>query len=247
MTRLARTEIYKVINQYIGVEAGQLRDFTVGSHTEFYRGLGLELDPNDYPGTTLAQFVQVVSRSDAKVQAVILRGILKKFPVGSSVQRTDERYQDIRRLIERLENVVPVSTLSPRITTSVVERAIADAETLLRTSGATSGVDRIHTALHGYLVAVCADAGITHAVNPSLTELFKLLKQHPGLAVRTGHSSEIGRILRAFGNVLDSLNTLRNQASVAHPNAALLGQDKALLAINAARTVLHYLDSRLSA
>jgi Abortive infection C-terminus len=39
---------------------------------------------------------------------------------------------------------------------------------------------------------------------------------------------------------------LRNNASVAHPNEALLDEPEAMLAINAARTILHYLDAKLT-
>jgi hypothetical protein len=45
---------------------------------------------------------------------------------------------------------------------------------------------------------------------------------------------------------MDALNFLRNKASIAHPNADLLGDEEAMLAVNAARTTLHYLDAKLS-
>lgn len=39
---------------------------------------------------------------------------------------------------------------------------------------------------------------------------------------------------------LDALNTIRNNASAAHPNDTLLGDPEALLAINAGRTIFTY-------
>ena len=45
----------------------------------------------------------------------------------------------------------PVANPSPVFTTAVVERALVDAEQLLSNSGPISAVDRVHTALHGYL------------------------------------------------------------------------------------------------
>jgi len=42
----------------------------------------------------------------------------------------------------------------------VLERALSDAEHLITNSGAVSGIDRLHTALHGYLKQACAEAGI---------------------------------------------------------------------------------------
>ena len=173
--------------------------------------------------------------------------MLRRYPAGSSELRTQQRFDEIQAMIGRLEGAALVASPSPRITSAVVDRAIGDAETLLRSSGATSGVDRIHTALHGYLRAVCDDAHISYTQDPSITELFRLLRQnHPRLQRAVQHSPEIDRIIRGFSSIVDALNTLRNRGSVAHPNPVLLEHDEALLAINAARTVLHYLDAKLS-
>jgi hypothetical protein len=49
-----------------------------------------------------------------------------------------------------------------------------------------------------------------------------------------------------MGAILDALNPVRNRASVAHPNPTLLDQHEAMLVVNAARTILHYLDAKLS-
>jgi len=248
MPGLTRPEIYTVVNRYIGVNGGYLGDFSYRSHAEFYLEFcDLDIDPSQLSGTTRERFIQILNKSSPDVQAQILRGLLKKYPVGSADLRTQDRHAEIQRMIARLEGGSAVESPAPQITSSVVERAISDAETLLRSSGATSGVDRIHTALHGYLLLVCAQARITHGADPSITELYKVLRQHhPKLQDVGPHSGELERILRAFATDLDSLNTLRNRGSVAHPNIALLDPTEALLAINATRTILHYLDARLS-
>jgi hypothetical protein len=51
-------------------------------------------------------------------------------------------------------------------------------------------------------------------------------------------------VLNASGSILDALNPLRNNASVAHPNAQLLGRDEAQLVINVGRSLLTYLDAK---
>ena len=62
-------------------------------------------------------------------------------------------------------------------------RAIAGAETLIRNNGATSGVDRVHTALHGYLLAACREAGIAAGAGPTTVQLLKaLVGGHPAFA-----------------------------------------------------------------
>src|SRR5919204_5090381 len=117
----------------------------------------------------------------------------------------------------------PVTSPSLQVTSDIVERALADAERLLTTSGPTSAVDRVHTALHGFVRAVCAHANISGAADASLTELFKLLReQHPAFQDLGSHSDEILRILRALATILDTINALRNRASVAHRNEVLL-------------------------
>lgn len=81
----------------------------------------------------------------------------------------------------------------------------------------------------------------------SLTDLFKLLKErHPKLQNLGPRASDIQQIIRSLSAVIGVLNPLRNKASVAHPNPQLLDEPEAMLVINAARTILHYLDTKLS-
>lgn len=142
----------------------------------------------------------------------------------------------------------PVASPSLKITSEIVERALADAERLLTTSGPVSAVDRVHTAVHGYVRALCTRAGISCDADASLTELFKRLREHhPAFQDLGPRSDEVLRILRALSTILDTMNALRNRASVAHPNEVLLADAEAMLAINAVRTVLHYLDSKVQA
>lgn len=145
-----------------------------------------------------------------------------------------------------------LNTLAPKFSVptlsawEVVERALKDAETLMETSGATSAIDRVHTALHGYLYFQCENAGIETLENAKITDLYKVLrKSHPKLNVVGAWSDDIDRVLKAFASVLDTLNHLRNNASVAHPNEILLSTAEAELVCNASRTILHYLDMKL--
>jgi hypothetical protein len=41
------------------------------------------------------------------------------------------------------------------------------------------------------------------------------------------------------------MGTLRNRASLAHPNEELLGQEEALFVINLGRSLLRFLDAKL--
>lgn len=144
------------------------------------------------------------------------------------------------------ENVALVSQPKPDTTTAAVERALKDSQQLLYSSGAASAVDRVHTAIHGYLRAVCLNSNIPFNEQASLTELFKALRtQHPVFTQISTASEETKRIFGALSTIVDTLNSLRNNASIAHPNDQLLNEAEAILAINCTRSILHYLDAKL--
>jgi Abortive infection C-terminus len=243
---LTDRDIYTVVNRYIGVSGGYLGDFSYRTHYEFYREYcDLDIDPDVYVGTTRERFVKILEQSDPRTQAKILGGILEKYSVGSSPLRSQVAYDQIRQMIARCITGSGVHTPQLRVTSEVVRRAIADAETLLQSSGPTSAVDRVHTALHGYLKLLCDEAGITYGIDPTILDLFKLLKQqHPRLQSLGAHRDHVVQVLRSLGSVMDALNPARNRGSVAHPNDDLLDSDEAMLFINAARTVLQYLDAK---
>lgn len=246
MAGLTGKEIAIVVYKYIGVNGGYLGDFSYKSHAEFYSlYCDLDIDPSQYEGTIRERFMEILKTQQPANQAKILRGVLERFPLDSSNvpnSRNQSVRDDIEAIITRLEQNASVANLSPKITSAVVNQAIIDAENLLKTSGAVSAVDRVHTALHGYLREICSQAGIIYAKEDGMTRLLKLLRQHhPSFQV----TDEAERILRAFGTIMETLNTMRNNSSLAHPNSALLDDSEAFLAINATRTILHYLDRKV--
>ncbi len=248
LPELALGDILKLVNEYIGVHGGYLGDFTYRTHREFYpQFCNIEVDTNDYDGTTREGFIKVLQGSDNETRFKIIRGILKKYPVGSEPQRTQQLFDYFNSLANRLRGETAIPNPDLVTASEVLRRALADTETLIQQSGAVSAVDRIHTALHGYLIAVCNESGIDYEANASLTRLFRSLREeHPALAqVGTG-SEEIGRVLQACAAIMDALNPLRNRLSVAHPNEQLLGNEKAKLVVNITRTLLHYLDAKFS-
>lgn len=236
----------KVVNRYIGVSGGYLGDFTYRTHVEFYAEYcGLDVDPSVYSGTTRERFIEILSTRSAEDQAKILRGVMERFPDSDHQARTGLR-PELDQWVARLESTVTVRLDTPEHTRDVVVRALADVEELIRANGATSAVDRIHTALHGHVLALCDTAGIEVDRETTMNRALKLLRQnHPALATKEPRSEDITRILGAMATVLDSLNPIRNNASVAHPNENLLDEPEAHLAINAARTVFAYLEAKL--
>ncbi|PBP68491.1 hypothetical protein CCL21_14865 [Pseudomonas syringae] len=140
-----------------------------------------------------------------------------------------------------------VRAVTPSVSVSeVVRRALADADQLIETNGAQSAVDRLHTAMHGYLKAECTAASIAIPPDATLTQAFKALRtNHPALADLGAHTTDVAKALQSFAAVLDALNTVRNHGSVAHPNEHLIEAPEAFLFINAVRTLFHYLKIKL--
>ncbi|MBD8634742.1 abortive infection family protein [Stenotrophomonas sp. CFBP 13725] len=249
MGELRSSEIHWVVHHYVGVEGGYLGDFSYRTHREFYSAFcDLDLDLDAFGGnTTRERFLAILSGVEGHQQAAILRGIAEKYPHGGEHFRTPQAYQKLLALAMRCADGLSVQASNPVITSDILKRALADANTLIQSAGPTHAVDRVHTALHAYLKAVCHAQGLETPPSATITNLFKLLRtEHPSLRDLGSQSETMNNILRSLSNVIDCLNPVRNHGSLAHANDALLDKDEAMLAINAARSVFQYLDCKFS-
>jgi len=188
------------------------------------------------------------------ITAGTIRTMLWDLDIESETTRTHWAVKDIDLFdVLRRKNVyagLPAQVRTPelRITSQAVERAIDDAEHLIESGrGATSALDRVHTTLHGYLIQLCVDAELMERTgeHPSLTALFKKLREkHPKFQYAGPRASEVGSALKASSSIIEAINTLRNNASVAHPNEAVVPEPEAMYLINLARSLLHYLEMK---
>jgi hypothetical protein len=94
---LKQSEIYRLVNDYIGVSGGYLDGFSYTTHYEFYPYYcDLEINVADYePGTTREKFIRILKEANSLAQAKILKGVFKKFPVSAFEARDRERKQEI--------------------------------------------------------------------------------------------------------------------------------------------------------
>lgn len=249
MPGLTSQEVMIIVNRWIGVNAGYLGDFSYRTHAEFYpEYCNLEYDPYELDGTTRERFIEILSDAPPHHQAKIVRGILNRFPIDAGdapPTRSEELRERLIEAAERIESIPAVGVPDLRISSEIVQKALDDAETLIGTAEAGNAIDRVHTALHGYLIALCESAEIEHDENDSITTLFKRLRrEHRGLQDSGPRADDVESVLRALATIIDKLQPVRNRASLAHPNPRLLAEPEATLVINAARSIFHYLDMK---
>jgi len=195
-----------------------------------------------YLRADIKAYLEFEKQNDDRSELAIYRHIAQGF------ERTKRiiRFIAVDVDIVNGDDIDAVSTPNPKITSAFVERALTDAALLISGPGATSSLDRVHTAFHGYLKVLCQTAGLAVGEDPSITELFKILRrEHPAFQTTVSGGAEAQRILGAMAAIVDSLNPLRNHRSLAHPTEDLLEEPEAMLAVNAVRTLLHYLNSKI--
>lgn len=250
---LTRADITRLVHNWIGVSGGYLGDFSYASHDRFWLNTcDIAISTPGESGTTRYCFEDTLFSAAPRDQAAVLRALLARFPPPDEPDpaqpkfRSPELGRQIEAWITQLETGVVTVPVALPAASELVRRALDDADTLMGTSGPESAVDRVHTAMHGYLHSLCADAGITLADRPTMNQLFKALRAgHPRLASLGARSEEVARVLGALASILDALNPIRNNASVAHPNEQLVGEAEAVLVINTVRTLLTYFEQRL--
>lgn len=138
---LAPQEVMKVVNRYIGVAGGYLGDFSYRTHAEFYpEYCDLDIDPNNYPGTTRERFIEILSTQPPRHQAKILRGVIDRFNEDGNPARARLR-PELKAWINRLESAPAVGLDIPEHTRDVVLRAVG-AETVRHGLSPTDQQDR---------------------------------------------------------------------------------------------------------
>lgn len=250
--RLTRKEIGRLVYNWIGVDGGYLGSFSYARHDRFWLEVcDIAVSTAAFAGTTRECFEQTLFEASAKDQSAVLRAILEDYPPREAPDpaqpkfRSEKLHREILSWITRLETGTTSVEIGLMSASETVRRALEDADNLMRTSGPQSAVDRVHTAMHGYLLNLCGDAGIAHGDHPTMNQLFKALRvEHPSLSDLGARSDDVAKMLGSMATILDALNPVRNNASMAHPNNALVGEAESVLVINTVRTLLTYLEAK---
>jgi hypothetical protein len=133
-----------------------------------------------------------------------------------------------------------VAAPEPQVTSRAVQQALVDADRLLDSGSAVSAVDRVHTALLGYLRLLCEQHSLQMEEKDNAAGLLKRLNSDAGVP----HAEHTLKVLRSAGAILDAFDPIRNRGSVAHANADLLDEEEAELVINVGRSIFRYLTRR---
>lgn len=248
-------EINKLVEDYIGTNAGYLNDFSYSKHDRFYHVYcDLDVDVPSYRAkgqTTRTAFIQILKNLKPRDQAKIIKGVFEMLPPPEEAfdEKTSKKiklHKELLAVATRLEADGQVETPEIEQTSEVVFEALKDAEILLNNRGPKNAVDRAHTALHGYLKRLCLDRGEYLPPDSSITTVFKLLRERfPEFSTVIPHDDEAKRVFGSIASALDSLNTIRNRGTLAHPNELLLDAPEAMLYINLSRAVLAYIESKI--
>ncbi|WP_268244942.1 hypothetical protein [Cognatilysobacter bugurensis] len=126
------------------------------------------------------------------------------------------------------------------------EQALVDALQWLDAGEPVGCIHRIHDALRGYLLDVCARANLTVAGDATVTELYWLLtSDHPIFAAQTRQSPQVGHALASLAGAVTALNTVRHDAPIVDANQAAPGEAEAVLMAELVRTLFNYVRRRL--
>ena len=245
-----RVEIaYLLVDRFLGYVEGDLPLFTHDSLKDFVCiDCGFPIGEYERlpPGTKREKLKAVILSCSEPVLKNVVAFTMER---GARLWPDDVRRTEARsRLIERFPpgaRVAAVAAARPISASEGVLRALEASETLVANHGPDQGLDRLHTALQAYLRQVCADAMIAYESEASINRLCRLVREtHPAFQAQTPLSVDPRFIMERIATLFDVLNAART--NLAHPNPRI-PDPEAFLILNAARTVLHYLDARLHA
>ena len=255
MAKMTNKEITQFVEYYIGVDQyGGLRGVRDASHLRefYYVDCDLEINPQDSI-TTADEFERVLRSLPPQYQARVLRAGLEEFYVYSDydpITAQDKLRPRLENVADRLESETTlIENVSPRSPSETVRLALEEAEDLIRRRKVSSAIDRTHTALHTYIKDSCDEwlNPIQYEKDASLTKVFKVLqKNHPAFNENVPRQQDIEKMMNGLATILESLNPIRNRASLAHrPDTSLLDEVEATLAVNAARSIFHYVEAKI--
>ena len=149
----------------------------------------------------------------------------------------------LKMLRESEDNGTDVSFQQIAARSGTVQKAVEDAEVFIREGRYDSAVDRVHTAFHGYLRQLLTEHGVAYGADDGLPSLFSKLHGYYGDSIQpTDVAERLKTILRSAGGMINAVNELRNNNTIAHPNGQLIQKREAQLVIRMVHAVVDYVE-----
>jgi len=224
---LKKPEIYRLVNDYIGVSGGYLGDFSYRTHQEFYPYYcDVDIDVSQYePGTTREKFIRILEEADPPAQARIIRGVLRKYPISHFPPEQQEQKQvlfgEFQEIAARLEKAA--GSPSDRVVSATLIRFDAEyvsevwAHALQRR---TDNPEAAITSARSLLESVCKhildDLAVTYEESLDLPKLYRMAAEQLNLAPSQHTEQVFKQILGGCQSVVEGLGSLRNKLSDAH-------------------------------
>lgn len=251
---LTKSEIYRLVNDYIGVSDGYLGDFSYRSHAEFYpHYCNLDINPLEIEGTTRERFILILEQASPAEQAKILEGTFRKYPVSDFPEDQREQkqaiYTEFQRIIKRLEAssgspsdasiAAAIGNLNAEYVRELWERALAR-----RVEDPEGAVTAARSLLESTCKHILDDLNVQHNDRLDLPALYRLVAGNLNLAPKQHDEEIFKRILGGCQSVVGGLAGLRNSLSDAHGKgrrSVRPASRHAELAVNLAGTMATFL------
>lgn len=246
---LTNAEILMIVNGWIGGEGGYLGRFSYRTHNEFWlSNCDLYVDTNQYKGTTRQLFTETLSNATSYHQADAIEALLEEYDGARDEEQNQLSRVQLVSIMNRLRSGSLPDSFDPGEGFVAVARAIDDVWQLTKGPGGyQSAVDRMHTALHGYLRATAGVYDLDLASQADIVACWKsLVAAHPAFANLGLRHQEIHTALKSMTSSIGTLIPIRNNASNAHPNDEILEHPEAVLVVNMTHTIALYVRSRIN-
>ena len=149
----------------------------------------------------------------------------------------------LNALLESDDNGSDVSFRHIATRSGTVCKAIEDAEVFIREEKYDSAVDRVHTAIHGYLRQLLNVHSVTYREGDGIPALYAKLHTYYEDSIQPADVGDrVKTILRSASGMINAVNELRNNNTIVHPNGQLIQKREAQLVIRLVNAVVDYIE-----
>lgn len=124
-----------------------------------------------------------------------------------------------------------------------IDKALNEAREAIAKGKYDSAFDRIHTAFKGYIEILLNRHKIEYSKDDQLTSSYgKLVNYYENSIKPDDVAKRVKTILRGGSGIVNSINEIRNNNTIAHPNEQLIKESEAKLAISIIESIVNYIE-----